>query len=141
MVKNIMMNERRWGSLQARKSIVIDYKQKKVAKNNGDREAAFVKHHHAGIVSPEIAKAVQYLFPNRSRISGHQEVYVIPEGGLKGFVNINPSWYAITNDAFLDLCCSVYSDEEIEEYNRYKNNFTIEANVSKHMALYDEILG
>lgn len=26
-------------------------------------------------------------------------------------------------------------------YNRYKNNFTIEANVSKHMALYDEILG
>lgn len=118
MVKSIMMNERRWGSLQARKSIVIDYKQKKVAKNNGDREAAFVKHHHAGIVSPEIAKAVQYLFPNRSRISGQQEVYVIPDGGLKGFVNINPSWYAITNDAFLDLCCGVYSDEEIEELER-----------------------
>jgi len=35
--------------------------------------------------------------------------------------------------------------EELNEdreffYNRYKNNYTIEANVSKHLALYDEIL-
>jgi len=115
MVKNIMLNERRWGDLQARKYIVSDYKEKTVVKNNGIREAAYVKKHHTGIVSPEIAKAVQYLFPNRSRITGHQEVYVIPSGSLKGFVNINPSWYAASNTAFLDLCCEVYSDDELEE--------------------------
>jgi len=31
MVANIMKNERRWGDLEARKSIVVDYKLGKVA--------------------------------------------------------------------------------------------------------------
>lgn len=116
MVRNVMTNERRWGDLRARKNIVIDYKAKKTAKNdNQEREGAFVEQHHMGIVSPEIAKAVQYLFPNCKKIGGNQDVYVIAEGKLKGFVNINPSWYAITNDVFLDLCYGVYTDEEIKE--------------------------
>ena len=37
MVANIMKNERRWGDLEARKSIVVDYKLGKVTKNNGNR--------------------------------------------------------------------------------------------------------
>ena len=32
MVANIMKNERRWGDLEARKSIVVDYKLGKVTK-------------------------------------------------------------------------------------------------------------
>lgn len=39
MVANIMKNERRWGDLEARKSIVVDYKLGKVTKNKGRYEA------------------------------------------------------------------------------------------------------
>ena len=42
MVANIMKNERRWGDLEARKSIVVDYKLGKVTKNNGNRCSAYV---------------------------------------------------------------------------------------------------
>lgn len=56
MVKNIMMNERRWGHLEARKSIVIDHKSKKVTKNNNTRDSAYDPEHHEGIVTFEIAK-------------------------------------------------------------------------------------
>lgn len=119
MVRNVMMNERRWGDLRARKTIVIDYKAKKTAKNdNQEREGAFVEQHHVGIVSPEIARAVQYLFPNGKKIGGSQDVYIIPTGALKGFVNINPAWHAINNQTFLDLCCSVYDSKEIEQLER-----------------------
>jgi len=118
MVKSIMMNERRWGSLQARKYIVIDYKQKKVAKNNGDREAAFVSHHHAGIVSPEIAKAVQFINPVRGLESGVQNVEVICNGALKGFVGINPKWEGIDSKTFLSLCCSAYDEDELESIRK-----------------------
>jgi len=128
MVKNVMMNERRWGDLQARKTIVIDYKAKKTAKNtNQEREGAFVEQHHIGIVSPEIARAVKYLFPNGKKIGGNKDVYVIPSGGLKGFVNINPAWQAINNDTFLALCCSVYDDNELEQIKHDSKVFNGEA--------------
>ncbi len=114
MVRSIMRNERRWGHLQVRKTVVIDYKQKKTAKNDGIREGAYVEDHHTGIVSPEIAKAVHYLFPNSTRIDGVQDVKVICEGNLKGFVGVNPYWSAVDNETFLEFCCSAYEEEELE---------------------------
>lgn len=113
MVKNVMLNERRWGQLQARKSVVLDYKKKKVVKNEGLREGAFVDNHHVGIVSPEIAKAVSYLFPNATRLNGVQDLKVIREGNLKGFISVNPAWLAVDNTTFLDLCCSAYDEDEL----------------------------
>lgn len=115
MVKNVMLNERRWGQLQARKSIVLDYKKKKIVKNEGIREGAFVENHHVGIVSPEIAKAVSYLFPNSSRLNGVQDLKVIREGNLKGFISVNPAWLAVDNTTFLDLCCSAYDEDELSK--------------------------
>lgn len=113
MVKNVMQNERRWGALQARKNVVLDYKKKKIVKNEGIREGAFVAEHHVGIVSPEIAKAVSYLFPNSTRLNGVQDLKVIREGNLKGFISVNPAWLAVDNTTFLDLCCSAYDEEEL----------------------------
>ena len=56
MVNAIMDNERRWGDLEVRKRVVIDYKEKVTAKNDGIREGAYIPHYHEGIVSPEIAE-------------------------------------------------------------------------------------
>ena len=114
MVKNIMLNERRWGHLQARKNIVTDYRKKKVVKNNGLREGAFVPDHHVGIVSPEIAKAVSFLFHNGTMLNGVQDIKVIHEGNLKGFINVNPYWGAVDNSTFLDICAGAYETEELE---------------------------
>lgn len=61
MVANIMKNERRWGDLEARKSIVVDYKLGKVTKNNGNRCSAYVPEHHEAIVSPGIARAAHLV--------------------------------------------------------------------------------
>lgn len=115
MVKSIMMNERRWGQLQARKSVVLDYKKKLTVKNDGIREGAFVEDHHVGIVSPEMAKAVSYLFPNARMLNGVQNIKVIYDGALKGFISVNPAWSAVDNTTFLDLCCSAYDDNEIQK--------------------------
>lgn len=48
MVANIMKNERRWGDLEARKSIVVDYKLGKVTKNNGNRYLRFAEERSEG---------------------------------------------------------------------------------------------
>ena len=87
MVANIMKNERRWGDLEARKSIVVDYKLGKVTKNNGNRCSAYVPEHHEAIVSPEIARAA-HLVASNSKKCGVQDVVVIRQGALKGFVGI-----------------------------------------------------
>ena len=115
MVKSVMQNERRWGQLQARKSVVLDYKKKIIVKNNGIREGAFIDKHHVGIVSPEIAKAVSYLFPNATRLNGVQDIKIIRDGALKGFISVNPAWSAVDNTTFLDLCCSAYEQDELEK--------------------------
>ena len=47
MVKAIMENERRWGDLDVRKRIVIDYVAGKTTKNIKQRVKAFVPEHHA----------------------------------------------------------------------------------------------
>lgn len=76
MVANIMKNERRWGDLEARKSIVVDYKLGKVTKNNGNRCSAYVPEHHEAIVSPEIARAAHLVASSRKKC-GVQDIVVI----------------------------------------------------------------
>ena len=76
MVANIMKNERRWGDLEARKSIVVDYKLGKVTKNNGNRCSAYVPEHHEAIVSPEIARAAHLVASSRKKC-GVQDIVAV----------------------------------------------------------------
>lgn len=93
MVKNIMMNERRWGHLEARKSIVIDHKSKKVTKNNNTRDSAYDPEHHEGIVTFEIAKAAHMVAASgRALRDGVHDLTVIHQGSLKGFISVCPFW-------------------------------------------------
>jgi len=115
MVRAIIENERRWGDLEVRKMIVLDYKKKKIVKNDGIREGAFVPNHHEGIVTPEEARAALLMAQTSGRLDGVPELAVIDEGTLKGFVSINPMLPGITHEFFTASCESVYSDEELEE--------------------------
>lgn len=112
MVKNIMSNERRWGDLEARKTIVIDYKKGKTMKNTDIRDSAYVPNHHQGIVTREIAKAVQMLSASARRVDGVPDISVIDNGGLKGFVSVDPAFSGINKDTLKKLSCSVYDEEE-----------------------------
>lgn len=112
MVKNILTNERRWGDLQARKTIVIDYKAGKIAKNNNDRDAAFIPNHHQGIVSREIASALKYLLASSRQVTGLSELIVINKGALKGFVSVSPGWSGIDDKTFIYACKRAYSEAE-----------------------------
>lgn len=118
MVKNILTNERRWGDLEARKTVVLDYKKKKIVKNVDIREGAFVPNHHEAIVSPQIARAATLMSGTGGRLCGVPELAVIDEGTLKGFVSINPMLPGVDHSFFLSACSSVYSDEELDEIER-----------------------
>ena len=115
MVKAIMNNERRWGDLEVRRRVVIDYKEKVTAKNDGIREGAYIPGYHEGIVSPEIAKAAHMMRASRYKFGSVPDVCVINEGALKGFVSISPTWRGIDNQAFQDISRQVYDDGEFEE--------------------------
>lgn len=118
MVKSVMTNERRWGDLEVRKRVVVDYKEKVTTKNNGIREGAYIPHYHEGIVTPEIARAAHMMTASRYKFQGVPDVYVIDEGALKGFVSISPSWCGIDNDAFQDISRQVYADDEFEQLKK-----------------------
>ena len=117
MVANIMKNERRWGDLEARKSIVVDYKLGKVTKNNGNRCSAYVPEHHEAIVSPEIARAA-HLVASSSKKCGVQDIVVIRQGALKGFVGIHLNWNGINAESIRSLCLSTYLPEEVAKLNK-----------------------
>ena len=116
MVANIMKNERRWGALEARKSIVVDYKLGKVTKNNGNRCSAYVPEHHEAIVSPEIARAA-HLVASSNKKCGVQDIVVIRQGALKGFVGIHPNWNGINAESIRSLCLNAYLPEEVMKLN------------------------
>lgn len=118
MVKNVMSNERRWGDLEARKTIVIDYKKGKTTKNTDIRDAAYVPNHHQGIVTPEIAKAVRLLSQSARGIEGIPDISIIDKGGLKGFVSINPGFGGVDREMLEYLSASVYDDAEYEHLQR-----------------------
>lgn len=121
MVKAIMENERRWGDLEVRKRVVIDYTEKTTAKNDGIREGAYVPGYHEGIVTPEIAKAAHMMRASRYKFGSVPDVYVIDEGALKGFVSISPTWSGIDNQAFQDISRQVYEEEEFEALQHEAN--------------------
>ncbi len=121
MVRNIIENERRWGDLEVRKMVVLDYKKKKIVKNDGIREGAFVPNHHEGIVTPEVARAALLMAQTSGQLDGVPELSVIDEGTLKGFVSINPMLPGITYEFFTASCESVYSDDELEEIQHEAN--------------------
>ncbi|MBR1633526.1 MAG: recombinase family protein [Lachnospiraceae bacterium] len=112
-------NERRWGDLEARKTICIDYKEKVVIPNNEARDWAYVPGHHEGIVTPEMAKAAQFMKSSGGRLeNGIPSLTVISEGALKGFVSVSPHWKGMDQKTYLDTCQSVYSDDELNELYR-----------------------
>lgn len=114
MVKAIMMNERRWGDLEVRKRVVVDYSEKTTAKNNGIREGAYIPGYHKGIVTPEIARAAHMMRASRYKFGSVPDVYVMDSGALKGFVSISPTWSGIDDQAFQDISRQVYDEEEFE---------------------------
>lgn len=118
MVMNVMSNERRWGELEARKTIVIDYVEHKSKKNEHDRVSAYEEDHHEPIVSREIALAAQMVKKSsRKMTEGVPDFSVIHKGNLKGFVSICPGWGGIDGSALLEICQEVYEEEELEELN------------------------
>lgn len=115
MVRSIMDNERRWGDLEARKTVVLDYKKKKIVKNTDIREGAFVPNHHEAIVSRDLAMIAKSIKQSPMLQDGLPDTFVIANGALKGFVCIFPCWYGITEDRLQVACRSVYTDEELED--------------------------
>lgn len=114
MVNAIMNNERRWGDLEVRRRVVIDYKEKVTAKNDGIREGAYIPDYHTGIVTRELARAAHMMRASHYQFGSVPDVYVIRDGALKGFVSISPTWKGIDNQAFQDISRQVYEDGEFE---------------------------
>ena len=113
MVHSVMLNERRWGDLSVRKTVVIDYVKGTTVKNDQIRDAAFVSGHHEGIVSPEIAKAAHLIMESSHGYTGGVAgSSVITDGALKGFVSISPSWRGIDMESLSAICRAAYTEEE-----------------------------
>ena len=114
MVRGLFLNERRWGDLQARKTIVVDMVDRKVAKNNCDRVSAFVEGHHTGIVTKEVATAIWFLTRGQDRSARHlPAIEVVGDGALRGFVSLTAGCSALSFDMLAEASKSVYSEEEI----------------------------
>lgn len=113
MVRSIMSNERTWGDLEARKSIVIDYKKGVVVKNNGQRDSAYVPGHHEGIVTPAIAQAAKLISASSRALKGGIPIMrVITEGSLKGYINLSPGWGGYSADILSYACLNAYESED-----------------------------
>ena len=101
---------------QGRAGIGRHYKLGKVTKNNGNRCSAYVPEHHEAIVSPEIARAAHLVASSRKKC-GVQDIVVIQQGTLKGFVGIHPNWSGISVESIRSLCLSTYLPEEVMKLN------------------------
>ena len=84
---------------------------------NGNRCSAYVPEHHEAIVSPEIARAA-HLVASSSKKCGVQDIVVIRQGALKGFVGIHPNWNGINAESNRSLCLSTYLPEEVAKLNK-----------------------
>ncbi len=122
MVRAVLQNERRWGDLEARKIIVVDYVKGTTKKNEDDRDGAFVPNHHEGIVTRAVGQAVKYVIASGKKYgTGVMDLGVIEHGALKGFVSVCPSWGGVDCKTFLDVSSSVYNDEEFQEIQEEAN--------------------
>ncbi|MBR3243009.1 MAG: recombinase family protein [Parasporobacterium sp.] len=116
MTRAIVQNERRWGDLEARKTIVIDYVEHKSKRNEEDRISAYAYGHHEAIVSPEIAAATKIKIDSGCSFRGKIPTQkVIKEGVLKGYISVSPAWKGLDKSAFEKICSDVYSMQELEE--------------------------
>ena len=82
---------------------------------DGNRCSAYVPEHHEAIVSPEIARAA-HLVASSSKKCGVQDIVVIRQGALKGFVGIHPNWNGINAESIRSLCLSTYLPEDVPEF-------------------------
>ena len=115
MVSGIMSNERTWGDLEARKTIVVDYKKGIITRNNGQRDSAYVPGHHEGIVTPEIAKAAKAIDASSRRIDGGvHDISVITEGTLKGFLSLCPGYGGVDAQTMMTVSLQTYEQEELD---------------------------
>lgn len=116
MVRGIMSNERTWGDLEARKTIVIDYKKGIITRNNGQRDSAYVPGHHEGIVTPEIAKAAKAIAASSRRLQGGiYEISVITDGTLKGFLSLCPGFGGVDAQTMMSVSLQTYEQEELDD--------------------------
>ena len=79
-------------------------------------QGGYVPEHHEAIVSPEIARAA-HLVASSSKKCGVQDIVVIRQGALKGFVGIHPNWSGINAESIRSLCLSTYLPEEVMKLN------------------------
>ena len=116
MVMNIMKNERRWGDLDVRKTIVIDYVKGKTVRNDNIRDGAYVTQHHEGIVTPAVARAAKLVAASGRKLgAGVMDVSVIQHGSLKGFVSVCPYWGGVDAQSLFEISRAVYDDEEYRQ--------------------------
>ena len=65
---------------------------------------------------PEIARAA-HLVASSSKKCGVQDIVVIRQGALKGFVGIHPNWNGINAESIRSLCLNAYLPEEVMKLN------------------------
>lgn len=118
MVRSIMLNERRWGDLNVRKTIVINYKKGKTKKNEGERDWAYVPNYHTGIVTRDIANAARMVAVSNTHAPGISTLGVLDDGALKGYISISLGWNGIDNDTLHKICRSVYDEDELHTMER-----------------------
>ena len=84
--------------------------------DEGKSGTAYVPEHHEAIVSPGIARAA-HLVASSKKKCGVQDIVVIQQGALKGFVGIHPNWSGISVDSIHSLCLRAYLPEEVVKLN------------------------
>ena len=113
-ILQILQNERHCGDVLAHKTYTPNYLNHKSKKNMQNRPQYRKRNHHEAIISRDDFIAVQRLISNAKY--GNKgllpELKVIPEGGLKGFVSINPRWAGFKEDDYINASASVYNGTE-----------------------------
>lgn len=116
-VLQILQNERHCGDVLARKTWTPNYLDHKSKKNNYDRNQYRQKNHHEAIISRDDFIAVQRMIQNAKYGNKHilPELQVIKEGGLAGFVSVNPRWAGFKPDDYREASRSVLAQEGFEQ--------------------------
>ena len=116
-ILQILQNERHCGDILARKTWTPSYLDHLPRKNRNNHNQYTRKDNHEAIVSRDDFIAVQRLISNAKY--GNKgilpELKVITDGGLKGFVSINPRWAAFSADDYRTACESVYDETDKPE--------------------------
>lgn len=127
-VSSVLRNERYCGDVLARKTYTPNYKDHLSKKNRGDRNQYLWRDRHDPIIPRGDFIAVQHLL-NNAKYKNKQilpELKVVVEGGLKGFVSINPRWSAFSAEDYLDVSMNiadVSNDDKALIYKAQKGEF------------------